>query len=341
MAAKRSTLVWILLAGLAVMAAAWWMTAMPGRSHAGPLPPLSDAESELRQRLEGHVRTLAGEIGERNVWRPEKLAYAARYIEERVRGMGHQPAREVFSAAAVDVWNIVVERRGVTRPEEIVVVGAHYDSVMGSPGANDNATGVAALLEIARSLVHQQPSRTVRCAFFVNEEPPFYLTGEMGSLHHTRGARQRGEKIVAMLSLETIGYYTDEGRSQHYPFPFALFYPAKGNFVGFVGNLGSRSLVRKAVASFRSSAAFPSEGVAAPGWIPGIGWSDHWSFWEQGYPAVMVTDTALFRYGPYHTSEDTPDKVGYDRLARVVAGLQGVVGALADGQPVAPSPANP
>jgi len=318
---------------LVVTASVWWMTGMPGRSHSGAPSPLSAAESELQVRLERHVRVLAGEIGERNVFRAEALAYSARYLEERLRESGHTVTREGFTAASVDVHNLVVERRGTTRPEELVVVGAHYDSVMGSPGANDNATGAAALLEIARSLATQQPARTVRCAFFVNEEPPFYLTGEMGSLVHARAARQRGERIVAMLSLETLGYYTDEGRSQHYPFPFGLFYPSKGNFVGFVGNLGSRNAVRSAIASFRRHSAFPSEGLAAPGFIPGVGWSDHWSFWQQGYPAVMVTDTALFRYGPYHTREDTPDKVIYDRLARVVAGLERAVFELAAARP--------
>ena len=327
-------LVFLVLTFLGLTAAVWWMTGMPGRSHAGVLAPLTDAERELRDRLQGHVRTLAGEIGERNVWQPEKLAYAARYIEERLRETGHHPAREAFSAAAVDVWNVVVEKPGAARPGEIVVVGAHYDSVMGSPGANDNATGVAALLEIARSLARQQPARTVRCVFFANEEPPFYLTGEMGSLVHARAARQRGDKIVAMLSLETIGYYTDEEKSQHYPFPFALLYPAKGNFVGFVGNVASRSLVRRAVGAFRSRAAFPSEGVAAPGGIAGIGWSDHWSFWQQGYPAIMITDTALFRYGPYHTRDDTPEKVTYEGLTRTVSGLERVIRELAGaGQP--------
>jgi len=314
---------------LVVTASVWWMTAMPGRSHSGPLTPLSEAEHELRERLQRHVRTLAGEIGERNVFRPEALAYSARYLEERLRESGHTVTREAFTAASVDVHNLVVERRGATRPDEIVVVGAHYDSVMGSPGANDNATGTAALLEIARSLATQQPVRTVRCVFFVNEEPPFYLTEEMGSLVHALGAGQRGEKIVAMLSIETIGYYTDRERSQHYPFPFGLLYPSKGDFVGFVGNLGSRSLVRRTIGSFRRAGVFPSEGLAAPGWIPGVGWSDHWSFWQEGYPAVMVTDTAVFRYGPYHTREDTPDKVIYDRLARVVGGLERVVADLA------------
>ena len=334
----------MLLCALAVVflsLAVWWMTGMPGRSHSGPLPPLSAEEADLRDRLEGHVRALAGRIGERNVFRPAQLAAAAGYLERELVGYGHAVTREDFPTGDLVVRNLIVERRGSTRPEEIVVVGAHYDSVMGSPGANDNATGVAAVLEIARGLVHREPGRTVRCAFFVNEEPPFYLGEAMGSLVHARRARERGERIVAMLSLETIGYYTDARRSQHYPFPFALFYPSTGDFIGFVGNLASRGLVRRSVASFRRHAAFPSEGVAAPGWIPGVGWSDHWSFWEQRYPAVMVTDTALFRYEPYHTSEDTPDKVGYDHLSRVVAGLVRVVGDLADGQPLAPSTANP
>jgi Zn-dependent M28 family amino/carboxypeptidase len=331
-------LAFLLLAG----AVTWWMTGMPGRSHAGPIPSLSAAEQELRARLERHVRTLAGEIGERNVFQPPQLAYAARYLEERLRESGYAVVREGFTAAAVDVHNVVVERRGATRPDEIVVVGAHYDSVMGSPGANDNATGVAAVLEIARGLARQHPERTVRCAFFVNEEPPFYLTGEMGSLVHARLARKRGDAIVAMLSIETIGYYTDAERSQHYPFPFALLYPAQGNFLGFVGNLGSRGLVRRAIGAFRRGTAFPSEGLAAPASIPGIGWSDHWSFWQQGYPAVMVTDTAVFRYGPYHTREDTPEKVTYDAFTTVVAGLERVVLDLAGPeQPVGRSTVNP
>jgi peptidase M28-like protein len=329
------------LAAVLLSLVVWWMIGMPGRSHSGPLPPLSAKEADLRNRLEGHVRALAGRIGERNVFQSAHLAAAAHYIEEQLAGYSHLVTREDFPIGDLVVRNLVVERRGSTRADEIVVVGAHYDSVTGSPGANDNATGVAALLEIARAFIRQQPSRTARCAFFVNEEPPFYLTGGMGSLHHARGARRRGEKIVAMLSLETIGYYTDAAHSQHYPFPFALFYPSTGDFIGFVGNLGSRTLVRRSVASFRRHAAFPSEGVSAPGWIAGIGWSDHWSFWEQGYPGVMVTDTALFRYGPYHTAGDTPDQVSYDRLSRVVAGLERVVGDLAERQPVAPSPANP
>jgi Zn-dependent M28 family amino/carboxypeptidase len=155
------------------------------------------------------------------------------------------------------------------------------------------------------------------------------LGDDMGSRRYAARCRSRGERIAAMLSLETIGYYTDAERSQQYPFPFDRFYPDRGNFVGFVGNLQSRALVRRCVGAFRRTTSFPSEGLAAPGFITGIGWSDHSSFWEQGYPAVMVTDTAFFRYAPYHTHSDTPDKLSFDRMARVVAGVARVVEELA------------
>ena len=147
----------------------------------------------------------------------------------------------------------------------------------------------------------------------------------MGSRVYARRAKERGEKIVAMLSLETIGCFTDVPKSQHYPPPFNLFYPDTGNFVGFVSDLGSRALLLRTIGTFRATTHFPSEGLAAPGWIEGIGWSDHWSFWQEGYPAVMVTDTAPFRYLHYHEAEDTPEKLDYERMARVVAGIGRVV----------------
>jgi len=208
-------------------------------------------------------------------------------------------------------------------------VGAHYDSVSGSPGANDNGSGVAALMEVARLFAQKRFARTVRFVAFVNEEPPFFQTHQMGSWVYAMQCREKKEKIKAMLSLETIGYYSDQMKSQYYPFPFSLFYPNKGNFIGFVGNLSSRNLVRRCVESFRKHTQFPSEGAAAPGWITGIGWSDHWAFWKEGYPAVMITDTALFRYRHYHSITDTPDKIVYDRTAQVVAGISRMVAELA------------
>jgi Zn-dependent M28 family amino/carboxypeptidase len=185
------------------------------------------------------------------------------------------------------------------------------------------------MLELARLLAGQRLPRTVRFVAFANEEAPFFSTAGMGSWQYARQAHARGERIVAMLSLETLGYYSDTVGSQRYPFPFGLFYPRVGNFIGFVGNTASRHLVRRSIASFRQHAAFPSQGTAAPGWLTGVGWSDHWAFWQHGYAAMMITDTALFRYAPYHTPTDTPDKIDYASMARVVAGLASVVTDLA------------
>lgn len=272
---------------------------------------------------------LADTIGERNIWHLRELEASADYIEKVFKGLGYQVASQEYEVEGITVRNIEAEHVGILRPDEIIVVGAHYDSVIGSPGANDNASGVAALLEMARLLAGKKLSITVRFVAFVNEEPPFFQTEEMGSLVYAHRSGQLEEDIKAMLSIETIGFYSREKGSQHYPFPFSFFYPSTGNFIGFVANLSSRDLVHQAIEIFRRNTAFPSEGVAAPGWITGIGWSDHWSFWQEGYPAIMITDTALFRYHHYHTMEDTHDKIDYEQMSRVVAGITKVVLELA------------
>jgi len=164
---------------------------------------------------------------------------------------------------------------------------------------------------------------------FVNEEPPYFQTEQMGSWVYARRCHERNEKITAMLSLETIGYYSDSPDSQKYPPPFNLLYPSTGNFIGFVGNTSSAALVRQVVGAFRQYEQFPSEGGAPPEAIPGVGFSDQWSFWQEGYPALMVTDTAMFRYPHYHQAEDTPDKIDFERMARVVRGLEKVIAVLA------------
>jgi hypothetical protein len=166
---------------------------------------------------------------------------------------------------------------------------------------------------------------------FVNEESPYAHTEEMGSWVYARRCRRRGENVTAMLSLETIGYYSDAPGSQKYPPPVGLLYPSKGDFIAFVGNTRYGGLVRQAVAAFRRHELFPSEAGALPEAIPSIGFSDHWSFWQEGYPALMVTDTAPYRYPYYHTSEDTVGQVDFERTARVVRGLKSVVTALCGG----------
>ncbi len=307
------------------------MIRMSGESYSEVSPSLSKDETDLRNRLKEHVWALAGEIGERNLWRLEALKASANYIEQRLREAGYKVASQNYSVAGNTVRNLEARLPGTVQADDIIVVGAHYDSIIGSPGANDNATGTAALIEIARLLARRRPARSMRFVAFVNEEPPFFQTDDMGSRVYARRARQDGEKIVAMVSLETIGYFSDAQGSQWYAFPFNLLsYPRTANFIGFVGNIASRGLVRQSVESFLRHAAFPAESVAAPGWLMGIGWSDHWSFWKEGYPAIMVTDTALFRYRHYHSMTDTPDKIDYPRMARVTAGVARVVLDLAE-----------
>ena len=329
---RRGWLRAALVAGVplaALLGSAMFTTRMPGRSHQGPLPPLDGETIAVRDRVRAHVEALAGRIGERNLWKPEALAAAAAYVEDGLRSSGLAVQSQSFTVEGRTVRNLEVRLEGAARAGEVVVVGAHYDSVLGSPGADDNATGVAALLEIARSCATLRLPRTVHLVAFVNEEPPFFLGGDMGSLRYARRLRDERRDVVAMLSLETIGYYSDRPGSQEYPLPFRLFYPDRGDFVGVVGNTASRALVRRVVASFRRHGTLPCEGLAAPGWITGVGWSDHWSFWQHGYPAVMVTDTALFRYPHYHAATDLPGEVDYDRCARAVVGLTKVVRELA------------
>jgi hypothetical protein len=307
---------------------------MPGKSYSSHFLPLSEKEKEISSSLHDHVYKLAGDIGERNIWLPSKLNAAADYIGKTWTDLDYTVLRQEYDTRGVKSANLEIEIRGKSKADEIILVGAHYDSVSGCPGANDNATGVAALLEISRLLYNREFNKTIRFVAFTNEEPPFFLRSDMGSKVYASRSRKRKENIVAMLALETMGYYSEAPNSQQYPFPFSFFYPNTANFIGFVGNLNSRQLVRKCLGAFRHHTQFPSEGTAAPGWVTGIGWSDHWSFWRQGYKAIMVTDTALFRYRYYHTQEDTPEKIDYNRLARVTTGLAEVVTELANAEKI-------
>lgn len=306
------------------------MIRMPGDNFKGPLPPLTDEQRALERELRSIVRELAGIIGERNLFRYKKLVEAAAYIRTTLSSSGYDVRRHSYQVAGQTCENLEAQILGAEKPHDILLVGAHYDSVQGSPGANDNATGVAALLALARRMTNTRPSCTVRFVAFTNEEPPLFQGPHMGSRIYAERCRINGERIVLMLSLETIGYYSDEPNSQNYPFPFSFFYPSTANFIAFVGNMEQAPWVRRLLTAFRRHAQFPSEGGALWGWIPGVAWSDHWSFWKEGYPAVMVTDTAPNRYPYYHTAADTPDKVDFARMARVVSGLHQVIAELAE-----------
>jgi hypothetical protein len=310
------------------------MIRMPGKSFEGALPALTAEQTALRDQLRSDVEMIGGTIGPRNIhFFPRQLERAAEFITSSAEAAGLTIDRQPYSVAGMPCANLIAEIPGTSRPGEIVVVGAHYDGVETCPAANDNGSGVAGTLALMRHFASAAPpQRTLRFLYFVNEEPPYFQTDNMGSRVYARACRARGENIVAMISLETIGYYSDEPGSQRYPVSVLQWmYPTTGNFISFVGDYRSRKLVRRAIASFRNSAQFPSEGAAMPGFIAGVAWSDQWAFWQEGYPGIMVTDTAPYRYPHYHHDTDTPDKLDYDRFARVVDGMKRVIEDLARG----------
>jgi Zn-dependent M28 family amino/carboxypeptidase len=326
---------------MAVLAVVW-MTSMPGSSARKSLPKATPVERALAIRLEADVHALAENIGERNMHCPGTLTRAADWIVTRMHKAGLSPARQGYELrgaglvpyAGEQAENLLVEIPGTTRPEEIIVIGAHYDTVPGSPGANDNASGVAVLLALAEWFTERPQPRTLRFVAFVNEEPPFYLSADMGSHAHARASREAGEDIVAMMALDGLGHFSDEAGSQHYPVPgISLAYPDTADFIGFVTRVRDARLLRRALRTFREEASIPSEGAALPGFIPGVGWSDHWSFWQHGYPAFLVTDTLPFRDPHYHSPHDTPERLDYERMARVADGLKAVIQRLADSDP--------
>ncbi|HYM76738.1 MAG TPA: M28 family peptidase [Candidatus Dormibacteraeota bacterium] len=308
----------------------WRMTQMPLRSYRGPLPSSSATQQELASRLAQHVNYLSATIGERNLRRDGSLKATTDYLRSNLAALGYSVREQTYTVEGHAVSNLEAERPGTASDRGIVVVGSHYDSVSGTVGADDNASGVAATLELARMLQGSKLEKTIRFVFFVNEEPPYFQTESMGSVVYAKKLRQDGVRVSAMISLETLGFYSDAPGSQQYPAVLSLFYPDRGNFIGFVGNSESRDLVRRSIRKFRETTMFPSEGVDAPATWPGIGWSDHWSFWQQGYPAIMITDTATFRDPYYHTAGDTFEKIDFEKMARVVDGVKSLLAALAN-----------
>jgi hypothetical protein len=325
-----SLLVLLFVVGAGI-AALFYLTRVPGTSYQGDLPPLTAEERAIAPTLKRHIATIAA--AEHNIEHYDELEKVAAYLEATLSSLGYAVGRQEFVADGKTVRNIdvVIEAAAGIADPEVIVVGAHYDSAENTPGANDNASGTAAVLEIARLLrdMRGNTRKRIRLVLFVNEEPPYFQTEDMGSLRYAKALAARNERVTAMFSLETLGYYSDEPGSQQYPPPFGLMYPNKGNFVSFVGLMNSRPLVQETMKSFRAHTSFPSIGGVAPGIIPGIDWSDHWAFAQHGFQAVMITDTATFRYPHYHKPTDTPDKVDTEKLARIVKGVERVLRDLA------------
>ncbi|MFL6245107.1 MAG: M28 family peptidase [Thermoanaerobaculia bacterium] len=295
------------------------------------LAPAAAAAQPLVDELRRDVAALC-ELGERNTFIPENLHAAAALIDRELTAAGYRVERQTYHLERdnVDAHNVIAEIRGSAKPNEIVVIGAHYDSVTGTIGADDNASGAAALLALARRFAHAKPVRTLRFVAFANEEPPHFQTQDMGSWQYAKRCRDRKENLVAMLSLESVGYYDTARGSQQYPAPLSAFYPDTGNFVAFASNVASRALTKRCERAFRARTPFPLETASMPEAVTGIGWSDQWSFWQFGWKAIMVTDTAPFRNPNYHEASDRPETLDYARMAQVVEGLVGVVEELAD-----------
>lgn len=284
-------------------------------------------ERYLAKILESHVYQLAHEIGERSINRYEALNEAAKYITEQFCSFGYNVEFQSYNILGKTCKNILVTKLGAEKPNEIIIVGAHYDSYS-NPGADDNASGIASLIELARFMSNKKTKCTIRFVAFVNEKPPFYKTENMGSMVYTRKAENKGEDIKASLIMDMIGYYSDKINSQHYPPLFSLFYlfdSNKGNYLCVVGNFKSRRLAKKVVSDFKSHSQFPIESLVTFQFVRGVELSDHWSFWQAGYPAVLITDTGFYRNPYYDSSSDTFEKLDYESMAEIVKGLSAVL----------------
>lgn len=283
-------------------------------------------DSSIPVNLKSHVQQLSETIGNRSVYEYAKLQQTADYIVEQFRAYGYQVEFQEYMIADKRVKNIIAVKRGTKAPEEIIVVGAHYDSC-DNPGADDNASGVAGLLELARIFSHKDNGRTIEFVAFVNEEPPFFKTEAMGSRVYARSAKSMRKDIKGAIVLEMIGYYSNTFSSQRYPIVLGLFYPNKGNFIAVIGDFKSRPLNKNISRLFKKNSAFPIESVSL-GFVPGADFSDHWSFWQEGYPAVMITDTAFLRHHNYHRNSDTLEKLNFDYMANVIEGLVPAIEAI-------------
>jgi Zn-dependent M28 family amino/carboxypeptidase len=272
------------------------------------------------RRLERHVRKLCEEFFPRDAFHPENLDQAAAWIRSQLEESGAPVAIQPFLVEGRSYGNVVASFGPESR--ERVVVGAHYDVWGELPGADDNASGVAGLMELARLLAAAPLSARVELVAFTLEEPPAFGSPAMGSAVHAKSLREAGGSVRAMLSLEMIGCFSDEAGSQQFPLPLLrLFYPGRGNFLALAGRLTELGLLRRIRSSMRAASPLPVRTIAAPRGLFGIDLSDNVSYWDQGFPALMVTDTAFFRNERYHTAADMPDTLDYTRMAEVVRGL--------------------
>lgn len=314
----------VVLILLLLLIGSWFWVTQPLLSAARPSPERTVDPS----RLQTHVRKLSVELSPRDESHIENLDRVAAYIKDEFSQTTALVSDQPYRVQGKSYRNVIAQ----FGPEsgERIVVGAHYDTAGPLPGADDNASGVAGLIELARLLSRQQPSMRVELVAFSLEEPPYFRTTGMGSSVHAESLRKQNVRVRAMFSLEMIGYFSDRPNSQHFPVGvLSAFYPSTGNFIGVVGRLSDWSLVRGTKATMRNASPLPVYSINAPTFVPGIDFSDQLNYWHAGYSAAMITDTAFFRNRNYHTARDTEEKLDYKRMAMVVEGVYAAVTELA------------
>lgn len=308
-------LAWIaVVPALTIGAVLWVAQPLPGK----PAPQPAHAASP--ERLRTDVERLAGTYRQRHHGQPEVLDRAARFIGAEFAAAGGRVEMQVYEVGGFTYANVIA-RFGpdAGRP---IIVGAHYDVEEHTPGADDNASGVAGLLEIARLLGKAPPTVPVELVAYTLEEPPHFRTEHMGSRHHAARLAEAGVSPRLTIVLEMIGYFDDRPGSQTFPVPLMdMIYPDSGSFIAVVGNFTGAAETRRVKAAMTAATPLPVWSINAPSWLPGVDFSDHASYWRLGMPAVMVTDTAFYRNGRYHQGDDTPDTLDYRRMAQVVSGV--------------------
>jgi len=277
----------------------------------------------VKSNLISTVRYLSQDIGQRSYLDIQKLNKAADYIEDKFRSYGCRVKRQFFTYQGNTYYNIIAEIKGTQNTKDgILVVGAHYDTVIGTPGADDNASGIAVLLELARLTAFKPLKKTICFVAFSLEEPPVFRTEHMGSYVYAKSLKDEGINVYGMISLEMLGYFCDSKGCQYYPLPlFRWIYPDKGNFISFVGNISSRAFTKKVKRAFKSLSPLPLESLNTFSFVLGVDFSDHRSFWKFDYPAFMITDTAFYRNPNYHGIGDTVSTLDYERMAELIIGL--------------------
>lgn len=276
----------------------------------------------LQKRLYAHVNVLSNEFGPRNLQHYSALKKTGDYIATQMAQHNINFSTQQYCHGKKSIKNLIVEKLGQDKPDEIIIVGAHYDTVLDSPGADDNATGIACLLELIHLLHHYDTNRTLRFVAFTLEEPPFFDTEQMGSNVYAKSCKEKAENIVAMIALEMLGYYKERRGSQKYPLPDMIGdYSDKGNFIAIVGNDQSRQLGIDLAEKMKEASLVKTRTIIPNSPIHGIDLSDHSSFWKYNYPAIMITDTAFYRNPHYHESSDTIDKLNFRYFTRLVFSL--------------------